>query len=81
MFEDFAKSPQRQRVPVELHKGNKDAVEGAEMLNQAFFVFLLFFLVGLVYYMNPFREDPYDRPEGYGVTNPTKNVYGSSDRV
>lgn len=78
MFEDFAKSPHRQRVPAELHKGNKDAVEGAEMLNQIFFVFLVFFMGGTVYLLNPFHNDAYERPEGYGVTDP-KTVFGSSD--
>ncbi|KAL7703388.1 hypothetical protein N2W54_003004 [Lotmaria passim] len=81
MFEDFAKSPHRERVPVELHKGNKDAVETAEHFNQIFFVFLIFFMIGVIYYVDPFNRDQYDRPEGYGVTEPTTNVFGSSDRA
>jgi hypothetical protein len=81
MFEDFAKSPHRQRVPAELHRGNKDAVDRAEILNRIFFVFLLFLVSGGVYFVDPFHDDQRSRPEGYGVTDPKKNVYGSSDRV
>ncbi|KPA73690.1 hypothetical protein ABB37_09619 [Leptomonas pyrrhocoris] len=80
MFEDFAKSPRRQRMPAELHKSNKEAVDRAEYLNRIFSVFLLFVLGGSIYFIDPFNGDQYSRPEGYGVTDP-KNVYGSSDRA
>ncbi|KAG5512295.1 hypothetical protein JKF63_07817 [Porcisia hertigi] len=67
MFQDFTKGPNRQRVPAELHKGNKDAVEDAERLHRLFCALLLVVLGGTLYMLNPFRDDPYGRPDGYGV--------------
>ncbi|KAK7194852.1 hypothetical protein NESM_000406100 [Novymonas esmeraldas] len=78
MFHDFPKSPTRQAVPVELHRSNADAVRDAETLNAVFCGILAVLLSALIYALNPFRSDPYSRPEGYGMTEP-KLVYGSSD--
>lgn len=78
MFQDFPKGPSRQRVPAELHRGNESAVEDAEKLNRIFCVFFVLLFSGLLYVLNPFRRDPYGRPDGYGMTEP-KLVYGSSD--
>lgn len=78
MFQDFAKSMQRQQVPAELHKSNKNAVDHAEQLNAVFCAVLAAGMAVGVWYLNPFRTDPYERPEGYGTTDPLL-VYGSSD--
>lgn len=61
MFRDFPKNPNAQRVPSALHHSNAEAVSAAEQLDGAFFVFLILFLGFLGYWLNPFREDPYER--------------------
>ncbi|KAG5488110.1 hypothetical protein LSCM1_08175 [Leishmania martiniquensis] len=78
MFQDFPKHPHRQRVPAALHKCNKDAVDNAEKLHGIFCAVLFLGFGALICLLNPFQRDPYDRPNGYGWTEP-KMVYGSSD--
>ncbi|GET85392.1 hypothetical protein, conserved [Leishmania tarentolae] len=78
MFQDFPKGPNRQRVPAELHRSNKAAVDDADKLNRVFCVLLVLMFGCLYYVLNPFQSDPYGRPDGYGVTEP-KIAYGSSD--
>ncbi|CAJ1005258.1 hypothetical protein Q4I28_000578 [Leishmania naiffi] len=70
MFQDFPKGPHRQRVPAELHNCNEEAVEGAERLNRLFCIALLLAFGGGIYALNPYRGDPYSRPDGYGMTAP-----------
>ncbi|XQJ24158.1 hypothetical protein NXY56_000037 [Leishmania guyanensis] len=74
MFQDFPKGPHRQRVPAELHRCSKDAVEGAERLNRIFGIALLLAFGGGIYALNPYRGDPYGRPDGYGMTEPKTGV-------
>ncbi|KAG5512534.1 hypothetical protein GH5_08501 [Leishmania sp. Ghana 2012 LV757] len=80
MFQDLPKGPNRQRVPAAFHKSNKDAVDSAEKLNGVFCVLLILSFGAIIRLLNPFQSDPYDRPDGYGWTEP-RMVCGSSDLV
>lgn len=63
MFADFPKNLNAQRVPQELRRGSKDAVDAAEKLNLAFLASIVAMIIGLGYFLDPFNEDQYQRPD------------------
>lgn len=75
MFADFPKNPNPEQVPKALHTGNKEAVESAEVLNRLFLVSLVTLMVALGFFLDPFNQDQYQRPDKFiPVVEPVEKV-------
>ncbi|CCW71303.1 unnamed protein product [Phytomonas sp. Hart1] len=69
LFEGFPRNPIQQKIPDSLREFNKTAIDKSENINFMFMIFIIFLMIGVALFIDPYRQDQFMRPYKEGMVS------------